>query len=467
VTAGEPGRETGGARRYGLTAGMLTGALAAAGLLTYGFFALASHSLSAEDYGVIVVLWSVVFIVVSTLFRPVEQLLSRTIAELDAHQRSIARPVRVAASIQLALAAVIVAVAFAFREEITDRLLDGRDFLFGVMVTAVIAFAAEFFVRGFLAGSRRFNVFAALLLIDGCGRLAFSLAVAIGIAEGVDAVALGVVAGPTLSLLVVPWAVLGRTRGTRPPPVEPATGDRSSAAADMPQFTLARGGGFAAAVLVMMLSEQIFLNGGPLFVRGEAGAAAAGFIFNVLMVARAPVVLFQAVAASLLPHLTRLRSTGGETSEETFRLSIRLTIGVVAAVAALTVAVILIGGPRLMQIAFGDEFTYDRTGLVIVAVGMGFYLSAGTLNQAALAQGQARRAAICWATCAVGFIVWNLVQPLDVYRTVEVGFLGVAVTLCALLYLLYRSPRPRADDELEPGSARELEAQLAAADEAG
>lgn len=464
MNAGESG-QVAGARRYGLTAGMLTGALAAAGLLTYGFFALASHSLPAEEYGVIVVLWSVVFILVSTLFRPVEQLLSRTIAELDAHDQGIGRAVRVAGSIQFALAVVLVVLAFAFRGQITDKLLDERDFLFGVMVTAVVAFAFEFFLRGFLAGSRRFNVFAALLLIDGCGRLAFSLAVAIGIAEGVNVVALGIVAGPTLSLLVVPWAIRGRIAASQQQPVAP--GVAPAAAGDVPQFTLARGGGFAAAVLVMMLSEQVFLNGGPLFVRAEAGAAGAGFIFNVLMVARAPVVLFQAVAASLLPHLTRLRSTGDETSDQTFRLSIRLTISVVTAVAALVVIVILIGGPKLMQIAFGEEFFYDRAGLVIVAVGMGFYLSAGTLNQAALAQGQARRAAACWATCAVGFIVWNLAQPLDVYRTVEVGFLGIAVTLCALLYIVYRSPRPRAGDELEPGSARELEAQLAAADEAG
>ena len=57
-----------------------------------------------------------------------------------------------------------------------------------------------------------------------------------------------------------------------------------------------------------MLSEQTFLNAGPLLVNATAGAAAAGFIFNVLMIARAPLQLFQAVSTSLLPHLTRLRA---------------------------------------------------------------------------------------------------------------------------------------------------------------
>ncbi|MEO8091927.1 MAG: hypothetical protein ABI726_04370 [bacterium] len=461
-----PGAAVGSARKYGLTAGMLTVALAAAGMLTYGFFALASHSLDADDYGRIVVLWSAVFIIVSTVFRPVEQLVSRTIAELDAHGEPISRALRVAAGIQLGLALVFVAIAFIFRGPIQDDLLEGQEFLFYVMVAAVTAFAASFFARGYLAGSRRFGLFSALLLLDSGGRLAFSLAVAIGIAEGTDAVALGIVAGPTLSLLVVPFAVRLRHQRSPPPPPVEASGDAAAPRPHAPEFTLAHGGGFAAAVLVVMLSEQVFLNGGPLFARAEAGTAAAGFIFNMLMVARAPVVLFQAVAASLLPHLTRLRSTGGETSDQSFRLSVRLTVSVIAGLAAAAVIVMLVAGPQLMQIAFGDEFTYDRVGLVIVAAGMGFYLSAATLNQAALAQSQARRAAACWAACAVGFIIWNLIKPLDVFRTVEVGFTGSAVVLCALLYVLYRRPDSRPGDEIRPGSTRELEAQLAAADEA-
>ncbi len=119
-----------------------------------------------------------------------------------------------------------------------------------------------------------------------------------------------------------------------------------------------------------------------------------------------------------------------------------------------------------MQLAFGDKFSYDRLGLVIVTVGMGFYLCSGTLNQAALAQGQVRRAAACWVVCALAFIGWNLLPVLDEFRRVEIGFAGAAALLCGLLYRLYRRPRARPEDVVEPGSPQELEAQLAAADEA-
>ncbi len=110
-----------------------------------------------------------------------------------------------------------------------------------------------------------------------------------------------------------------------------------------------------------MLSEQAFLNAGPLLVKGTAGAAAAGFIFNILMIARAPLQLFQAVSTSLLPHLTRLRAEGAETD---FRESVRVTIRAIAAFAGggrqSSMAIV---GPELMQIAFGDKFTYERADL--------------------------------------------------------------------------------------------------------
>jgi hypothetical protein len=104
---------------------------------------------------------------------------------------------------------------------------------------------------------------------------------------------------------------------------------------------------------------------------------------------------------------------------------------------------------------------------VIITAGVGFYLTAATLNQAALAQGQARRAAVCWIACGVGYVGWNLLPVLDDFRRVEVGFALAAAILCGLLYALYRRPHPRPEDAMRPDSPQELEARLAAADEAG
>src|SRR4029078_5186133 len=86
------------------------------------------------------------------------------------------------------------------------------------------------------------------------------------------------------------------------------------------------GGGSAAAVLVIMFSEQAFLNAGPLVIRGLQGAAAAGFIFNVLMLARAPLQLFRAVSTSILPHLTTLHASEDPDSGRQFNHTVRMVL---------------------------------------------------------------------------------------------------------------------------------------------
>jgi O-antigen/teichoic acid export membrane protein len=446
------------ARRFGRTAGMLSVGIGSSGLLTYVYFSLASHELSKVDYGEVVVLWSAVFVLISILFRPIEQLISRTIAERQAHGQPIREPLEVAALIQAGIAAAFAVVALALRTPLQDHLLSGNETLYWILVGTVIAYAASFFARGFLAGTRRFFLYACLLLAESVARMSFALAVAVGIASGQSAVALGIIAAPVLSLTVVPLAFAGRS--LRNPAPAPSQATKS-------EFTLAYGSGFAAAVLLIMVSEQTLLSAGPLLVRASEGAAAAGYIFNVLMIARAPLVLFQAFSTSLLPHLTRLRSRAAAGDQEAFRLSIRLTIATIAVFTALVGLVVLVAGPQAMQIAFGKKFDYDRAGLLIVTAGMGLYLSSWTLNQAAVAQGQVRRAAACWATAAVGFVAWNLLPVLDEFRRVEIGFAGAAALLCTLLLMLYRHPRVHPADVLEPGSPQEIEARLAAADEAG
>ena len=83
-----------------------------------------------------------------------------------------------------------------------------------------------------------------------------------------------------------------------------------------------------------MLAEQTFLNAGPLLVRateGERGAAVAGFAFNVLLLARAPLVLFQAIQTSILPHLTRLWVGAADDGDaDPFQRSVNLTLAAMA-----------------------------------------------------------------------------------------------------------------------------------------
>ncbi|MFL5833665.1 MAG: lipopolysaccharide biosynthesis protein [Solirubrobacterales bacterium] len=455
------------AAEYGKTASFLAIGVGLTGLITYAYFLIASHTLSKPDYGQITVLWSAVFITISTLYRPVEQLLSRHVSERLAKGEPLRQELRVASTIQIGLALFFAVTALALRGPIQDGLLEGNETLYWVFFGAVLFYAASYFARGFLAGQRTFGLFTALILSESCFRTLFALLVAIGLLSGQSWVAVGIVAAPSLSLLVVPFAFARRAKKSQAeaPPAAPGS-EAEDAAAGSSEMTMREGSGFAAAVLVIMFSEQAFLNAGPIITRGLQGAAAAGFIFNVLMLARAPLQLFQAVSTSILPHLTSLHTSTAPDSDREFHRSVRGVLLAVAGFAAFTGVVVLIAGPQLMQLAFSKKFEYDRPGLLLVTLGMGLYLGSVTLNQACLAQGQVRRAAARWISCAAFFILWNFLPIVsNEFRRVEIGFALTAGVLFGLLYLVYRYPHGREEDIPREGSTEELELRLASIDE--
>jgi O-antigen/teichoic acid export membrane protein len=411
---------------YGRGARILGLGIGVTGLVTFSYFSLASYVLDDVEYKHVSLLWSLMFVIAVVIYRPIEQLLAREIAAGRG-----AGVERTALKIQGGFAVVFVAVALLLRETIRDDVFDGSETLYWILVAGIVFYAASYFARGWLAGHYRLELYGLLVLMEASSRFLFALAVAVGIASGQDAVALGMAAAPLVSLVVVPFA-FSRRRGTHV--VKGPAAPRRQSAEDI---GLARGGRFAVAVLAIMLAEQTLINAAVLTADATStDKAVAGFVFNALLIARAPLQLFQAIQGSLLPHLAGLQARSAE-----FRGAVRTTVLYIAAFAGLVALGLLAVGPWAMDILFDDSAEYGRWGLVLVAVGMGAHLVAGTLNQAALARDHAGAAAACWLVCAAAFVAWMLSSVIDdELLRAEVGYAGAASVLCALLYAVYRRP---------------------------
>ncbi len=491
-----------GRRSYGSGARILSIGIAATGLLTFAFFSIASHVLGEVAAKRVDVLWSVMFVVISVIYRPVEQLLSRTIAERRAHGH-VEHPLRVPIAIQAGSALAFLVVALALHEELVDHVFDGYAALYWVLVVGTVAYAGSYFARGWLAGHEYFALYGGLVLMESTSRVCFALAVALGIASGQTAVALGIAVAPLISLVVVPAAFARNKKerhegeqqptssatqelasaaverapiavGQAPTAAErapaasvqaapnpdgdaaPITADEADAALAGPgtegvqevaaheELSLSRGGRFALWVSGIMLSEQTLLNAAVLTVDATSpNRALAGIVFNVMLIARAPLQLFQAIQTTLLPHLTGLEAKEGHAA---FARAIRITVRAIAAFAAAVALGLLLIGPFVMgHVLFGQHYAYGRFGLALIGLGMGMHLASGTLNQAALARNRARAAAACWLAAAVVFLGWML-TPLvgeQVLRA-EIGYLGATSLLALLLALLYRRGTPTA-----------------------
>ena len=428
---------------------MLSIGIASSGLLTFAYFAIASHvlgnsTLGRARYGRIDVLWSVMFVIICVIYRPIEQLLSRTIA--DRRARGLERqPLRVAMSIQGTFALIFLAVALPLHDTVARRVFHSQT-LYWILVVGVLAYAASYFARGWLAGHKYFALYGGLVFMESASRFAFAVAAAIGISHGQSAIAVGIAAAPFVSLVVVPAAFAGASqRSGQPASVSdaalegPAAEGIEEAVSDL---SIRRGGRFAISVSGIQLAEQTLLNAAVLTVAATGNSSLSGTVFDLLLITRAPLQLFQAIQTSLLPHLAGLEVTKGR---EAFARAIRITVCAIAAF-ALAVAVGLAAiGPFAMHHLFGYDYHYNRFGLALIAIDMGLHLSAGTLNQAALARGQAARAAVLWLLAAALFVGWMLLGVVShqVLRT-EIGYSGAAGLLALALAVLYRRGSPTA-----------------------
>src|SRR3712207_7202543 len=79
---------------YGRGARLLSIGIASTGVVTFAYFSVASYVLDDVEYKRISLLWSVLFVIVSVIYRPIEQLLSRTIAERRARGYEHDHPLR-------------------------------------------------------------------------------------------------------------------------------------------------------------------------------------------------------------------------------------------------------------------------------------------------------------------------------------------------------------------------------------
>ncbi len=149
-------------REYVRGARILSLGIVSAGVLTFAYFSIASHVLGEVDAKRLDLLWSVMFVIISVIYRPTEQLLSRTIARHRAHGRH-AGDLRAAITIQATFALAFLLAALILHEFLVNEVFEGDQFLYWILIFGTLLYAGSYFARGWLAGHERFDLYGALL----------------------------------------------------------------------------------------------------------------------------------------------------------------------------------------------------------------------------------------------------------------------------------------------------------------
>ncbi len=408
-------------------AALLSGATLASGVLAYAYHVLAARTLGPDAYGLVAVLWAALFLLVVVLFRPLEQTTSRALADRLSRGHEVRSVLRAMLRIYLAVAAVIAVAGVAGWSLVADELFLGDDFFVGALLVALGAYGVAYVLRGICAGLGWFGGYGLLLVADGAARLA--VAVPLAFVASRDLAAAAMVAAAVASV-AIPVAV-----GRRILAPLARHGDGS-------HFHVGAAVAFAWPAAVIAIADQVLVNGGPLLVMlggGDDVGKVAGLVFAATMLVRIPVFIFQGLATSLLPNLTRLHATS---EHALFRRAVLRAAGGLAGCAALIVVTVSVVGPEAMQLVYGSEYEAGRVELALLGVGVGCYLATSTFSQALLALDRGRVAAAGWIASSVIFLGAYFVAPGSALMQVAVAFaVGTAAAVPLLGLALAKQRR--------------------------
>lgn len=399
----------------------------ASGTLAYAFNVLAARSLGPEAFGPVAILWATLFLVAVLLFRPLEQTMSRAVAERVAHGEDARGTVRAVARLSATVAGLAAALCVLAWEPLTSVLFSGRDELTLALALGLVGYAGSYAVRGIASGLRWFTGYGVVLLADGAVRVVVALPLVFLASPAVAAAAIctAAIAGALAPLAVGGRRALSRLEG------EPAA-----------PLRVRRAGRFAGPAAVVAACEQVLISGGPillLLTGGRDAATEAGVLFAATMLVRAPVFLFQGLAASLLPQLTTFHARDDQAA---VRRATLLTASALSGFAVVLALGALVAGPDAMSILYGADFEAGSTVLALLALGVGAFLIAATFSQAALARERVGAAAAAWAASATVFVALNLGLAAAPFTRVAIAFAAAsALAAAALLVVVRRGQR--------------------------
>ncbi len=391
------------------TSTMVLGTLVAA-VAAYAFQLVAGRALGPEQFAPITVLWTVQFLIFTTVFLPIEQLTIRRLAADD--------PQRAPRTLFMVTVVAAVVVATTFGAVTLDRLLDGRPMYLGVIVVLIAAYGGFAVARGALAGRRRFDSYGWATMAESVVRLAVAAGL-IALGAGVTGVAWSLVPGAFAVYLWRPF------RGTAKP-------DASLAA---------EGSGAALATFVAAnAASQTIVAAGPLVVGALGGGAKeVSVFFETFLLFRAPLSVAYSLVARVLPPFTRLVEAGR--SIELHRWATRL--GIVAA--GLAGAGFLVGdliGPQLVAVFLGEEYRPDSLLAGYAISGVVVATTALFVQQMLIALHATGAMAAAWSGGLVAAAVTIAVAPGSASDRVGLGFLiGEAVALALIVAAVRRSAR--------------------------
>jgi O-antigen/teichoic acid export membrane protein len=375
---------------------MVVGTLIAA-ITAYLFQLIAGRSLGPTDFAPITVLWTIQFLVFTTVFVPMEQLTIRRLGGVEDKAAPWA--------LFLTLIGASAAGSVLFGAIALEQLFEGDPWYLVILAVLILGYGGFALGRGFLAGRLRYREYGLSTFAESMVRLVMAIAL---LAAGVGALGLGwtLVAG---SLVVWLWS--------------PFRGERKR---ERTLSTETGSGSALATFITANAAAQTIVAAGPLVV-GAIGAPAAevSVFFETFLLFRAPLTVSYSLIARVLPPFTAMVERGETATLRKWALRIA---GATAFLAVGAYAVGLAVGADVVQLMLGDEFRPTAELAALAATGTTIATCALFEQQLLIAMRATISMAVAWLVALAVAALVILIDGSDASIRVGRAFLAGEVT---------------------------------------
>ena len=410
---------------YAVGAGIAIG-----GVTGYIFLSLAFRQLTTQhskvDYTAVFGLWVVLFTLTPGFFQPLEQEVGRALAHRRAQGIGGGPLVKRAARLGGALALLAIVGCIAAVVPITSRAFNDDSLLFVCLLIGIGAYYASYIARGTLSGNGRFGPYGVLLGAEGVVRLVAVIALIIVGTHAPGLYGLALVIPPIIALLI---GLRGQHGLLLPGPTAPYS-----------ELSTALGYLLVGSLLCQALSYSGYLAAVVLHSKSQQNLV--GDLAVGILIARLPILGFQAVQAALLPKLARLAGAG---RDDEFRTSLRQLLMIVLGVGIVGIVGGFAAGHAIGRLLFGTKFTLSNRDVGILMIGSGAFILALTLAQALIALRSYAAATWSWVAGAFGCVVGVFLSHELILRSelsYAVGSTVAAAAMFACLAVKLRSGVP-------------------------
>lgn len=427
---------------------LLAVAVGLSALAGYGFIGSVGNSVSPPDVAALSGLYFMVNIVALGAFSGLEQETTRAMSRAATEGRRLRSVLRRQVAHGAVMTAAGLLLVAAFSDLLVHHELHGQWSLVWALGVAVVGACCGALVRGCLAGTQRFRLYALELSTEGLARLVPSVLLWL---IGVHAAwAFGLVFSGALLFAALVGMVALRASGGLEAGVSAGAAARDTAAQPEP----ASGNRAAASLGILVagnLVGQFVTNGTPLVIAPRlatvAGAALGASINAAIVLARTPLFALFPIQSLVLPKLTAAVTRGDLTA---VRNRMALLVGYCAAVGVVGSLGFAVLGGWVLRTFMGIPDPLGGGTLALLGLGTTCLMAALVLQDALVALDLHRVVLLAWSAGSAVMIAEFALPLAPVTAATAACLTGPVAVAAVMAFVVRRGTRARRDPSFAP-----------------